>query len=322
MPAAHLRLKFLGALGIVYVVWGSTYLAIRVVLETMPPLLAASARFLVAGAILLVWSLARGAKLPTARQLRSSAVIGGLLLLGGNGAVMIAEQWVASGLAALLVGVEPLFVVLVDAMRRGGQRPRAAVVGGLAVGFAGVALLVGPTSLGGGGTAELIGGVLILGGALSWATGSVYSRYADLPESPSMTSASHMLFGAAWLAIAGSVAGEWPAVRLEQFSVSSTLALGYLVVFGSLVAFSAYSWLTRNGTPAVVATYAYVNPVIAVVLGWALAGEPVGGRTLLAGALVLGAVGMVSAGSRRRKQPSAEAEAEPAVPAAERRSAA
>lgn len=287
------RAKLAGALGLVYVIWGSTYLAIRFAVETLPPLSMASVRFLIAGSLLMGWTLLRREAMPTPRQWRSAAIIGTLLLLGGNGAVVTAQQWVASGLAALLVACEPLFVVLLDWARPGGRRPLPAVFVGLAVGFIGVAMLIDPASLSGG-DRNALGGVLVIVGALSWAAGSIYAQRADLPKSALVTSAANMLCGGLALGLLGLVQGEWARFDPAGVSTKSLLAVGYLIVFGSLIAFSAYSWLVRSARPALVATYAYVNPVVAVFLGWALAGERFESRSILAGVLVLGAVALIS----------------------------
>lgn len=306
MPAGRLRLII--ALGTVYIVWGSTYLAIRIAVETLPPLLMASTRFLVAGGVLLAWRLSRGDSLPSRRQLRNSAIIGAALLLGGNGAVVIAETWVSSGLAALLVAGEPLFVVFFDWIRPRGERPSWGVFAGLALGLFGVSLLIDPASLGNQGTADLLGGLLILFAAASWAAGSVFARYADLPDSALMGSSTHMIFGGIWLFLGGLLRGEWQSFDSAQVSGASLWSLAYLIVFGSLVGFVAYSWLMRNGEPALVSTYAYVNPVIAVFLGWALVGEIVTLRTILAGLVVLSAVALISRHHQKKEPDSGSLE--------------
>jgi drug/metabolite transporter (DMT)-like permease len=315
------RGRLIGALSLVYVIWGSTYLAIRFAVETLPPLSMASVRFLLAGALLLAWTRWRGHAFPTLRQWRSSAIIGVLLLLGGNGAVVTAQQWVASGLAALLVAVEPMFVVLVDWIRPGGRRPTALVAIGLVVGFAGTVVLVDPASLTGG-DRNALGAMLVVVAALSWAIGSVYAQRAELPSSALVASAANMLCGGLALGILGGARGEWTTFDPSAVTTKSLLAVAYLLVFGSLIAFSAYSWLVRAAPPALVATYAYVNPVVAVFLGWAFAGETFESKTLLAGLLVLIAVALISLGRdggglpwrRRRRHPPVIASPNPIVP--------
>jgi drug/metabolite transporter (DMT)-like permease len=288
--------------GAVYVIWGSTYLAIRFALESLPPFLMAGVRFVVAGAVLYAWTRrARGVAPPTRTEWWGTAVVGGLLLLGGNGAVVWAEQFIPSGLAALLVATVPLWMVVLD-WAGGGERPGPGVVLGLTVGLAGVGLLVDTPGVEINDTMELLGAGAVVLGALSWAVGSLHSRRASLPASPRLATAMQMLTGGGLLLVAGVLAGE-PA-RFDPGAVTfrSAAALLYLVVAGSLVAFSAYIWLLRHASPARVSTYAYVNPVVALFLGWALAGEPLTPRTLLAAAVILGSVALITVrgGARRR----------------------
>jgi drug/metabolite transporter (DMT)-like permease len=292
--AARLVAAFLA----IYVIWGSTYLAIRVAIESVPPFLMASARFLAAGAILFAWTRARGGARATWRQWRSAAVVGTLLLAGGNGAVVWSEQRVPSGAVALLVATVPLWMVVLAWLWKGGPRPDWRVATGIALGLAGIAVLIGPEALGAG-KVDALGAVAVLFGSLAWASGSIYSRTADLPGSQLLATGMEMLAGGAALGILGVASGELGALHFAQISGRSTLAIAYLVVFGSLVAFTAYVWLLKATTPARVATYAYVNPVVAVVLGWAFAGEPLGGRTLLSAGVVLGAVALISVRTAR-----------------------
>ena len=280
----------------IYFIWGSTYLAIRFAIETLPPLLMAAARFIVAGALLYAWTWARGAPRPTAAQWRAASVVGGLLLVGGNGAVVVAQQWVPSGLAALLVGTVPLWMVVVDLGWGGRRAPTVRTGAGILVGFGGVALLAGSPGAGAGGARELLGAALVVAGALSWAVGSIYSRHAPMPPAPRRWVAMQMLCGGALLVLAGLATGELAGVDLGGVSLKSTLALAYLIILGSVVAYAAYIWLLSVQPPARVATYAYVNPVVALLLGWALAGEPVTPRTLVAAAVIVGAVVVVQAG--------------------------
>jgi drug/metabolite transporter (DMT)-like permease len=308
---AKKQLNLLLAMATVYIVWGSTYLAIRFAVESLPPLLMAGARFLVAGGILCAWRVTRGDSLPTGRQLRNSAIVGAALLLGGNGGVVIAETWMSSGLAALLVATVPLFVVIFDFLRPGGLRPSLRTMAGLAIGFLGITLLIDPSSMGTEGTADLVGGALLLFAACSWAAGTVFAHHADLPHSDLMGASTHMLFGGGWLVIAATVKGEWSALDPRAVTETSLYALLYLIVFGSLVGFVAYSWLMRHADSTLVSTYAYVNPVIAVLLGWALAGEVVTSRTLIAGTIVLLAVALITAGRHRAPVVDEEMDFEP-----------
>lgn len=293
------QLKVGAAFAAVYLIWGSTYLAIRFAIETMPPLFMAGVRYLIAGAVLYAWMRLRGTP-PAARyHWVSAAIVGGLLLLGGNGGVVWAEQRVPSGLTALMITTVPLWMALLSWFRPNGLRPSRVVAVGLLVGFAGVALLVGPGELAGGSHIDLLGATVLILAALSWAAGSLYSRHARFPHSALLATAMEMLAGGALLLLAGSVAGEWARLDLEAVSLKSTLAFIYLIVFGSLVGFSAYIWLLRVTTPARVSTYAYVNPVVAVFLGWALAGEPLTPRTGIAAAIIIGAVVLLTTYGRR-----------------------
>ena len=293
-PAARLLLAFAA----VYVIWGSTYLAIRFAIESIPPLLMAGVRFLVAGGILYAWVRARGFPRPTRRQWRDAAVVAALMLVGGNGAVVIAEQWVPSGLAALLVAAVPLWLVLLDWRWGSRVRPTARVGVGLLVGFGGVGLLAGGPGVGAGGTMEFVGAVLLLLGALFWAAGSLYSRYAPDPPRPRMWVAMQMFTGGLMFLVLSGITGEMNSFDVSAVSSKSMLSLAYLIVFGALVAYSAYIWLLAVSTPARVGTYAYVNPVVALVLGWGLADEPLGFRSILAAAIILGAVVVITSRPR------------------------
>jgi len=290
------------AFGAVYLIWGSTYLAIRFAIGTIPPLLMAGVRFLIAGSALYAWSRSRGAPRPTPAQWRAAFVVGGLLLVCGNGAVVTAEQWVPSGLTALLVGAVPLWMVLVDwgwGMR---VRPSGRVAAGLLGGFAGLALLVGAPGAGTGGLRALFGSLLVIGGALAWATGSIYSRHAPRPSRPRLWVSMQMLAGGTLLVPLSALVGEWRGFHPASVSLRSMAALAYLVVFGSLVAYTAYIWLLSVSTPARVGTYAYVNPVVALVLGWALAGEPLSFRSVAAAAIIVGSVVVITTGGRAPRE--------------------
>lgn len=299
------RAAVLAAFAAVYLIWGSTYLAILFAIETLPPFLMAATRFLVAGALLYGWMRWRGAERPDARQWRAAVVVGGLLLFGGNGLVVWAEQWVPSGVAALLVATVPFWMVMLEWARPGGARPGAGVLLGLLLGFGGIALLIGPGEWAGGGV-HLPGALALLLASFSWATGSIYSRGAPLPASPLLATSMQMLAGGGLLLAAGTLLGEWGRVELGAVSVRSAAALLYLIVFGSLVGFSAYVWLLRVSTPARVSTYAYVNPVVAVLLGWALAGEALTARVVVAVAVIVGAVAVITT---RRARPRVAAHA-------------
>ena len=273
------------ALATIYVVWGSTYLAIRVMVETMPPLLAAGARFAVAGAIFWVVLRLRGGAervRATPRQLAGAGLIGCLLCFGGNGLVTVAEQEVPSGLAALIIGSVPLWVVL---MRTGhGDRVPAPTLAGVVLGFGGLALLVLPGDRPG--DAPLWGVLLVVVAAALWASGSFYSSRVSLPDDVLASTAWQMLLGGSAMLLAGLIAGEAGDVRPAEFSADSVIAFSYLIVVGSLFAFTAYAWLLQHAPISLVATYAYVNPMIAIFLGWAILDEEIT-FTIVAGALAI-----------------------------------
>jgi drug/metabolite transporter (DMT)-like permease len=282
------------AFAAVYVIWGSTYLFIRLAVETMPPLLMSGVRFLIAGAILLViTSRLRGdGRDPIGwPQWRAAAITGGLLLLGGNGGVAFGEQYVASGVVALLVATVPLFIALFGAVVLGRRLSRLAVAG-IVVGFLGAAVLLNP---GANGAADPGHMVLVLLSPMSWAIGSLYATRGPLPKRALVATGMEMLCGGALLVVAGLLTGEAAAVHLDRTSVASWLSVVYLIVFGSLVAFSAYVWLLKKVATTAVSTYAYVNPLVAVLLGWAFLGERITGQTLIAAALIVVAVALILA---------------------------
>jgi len=281
----------------IYLIWGSTYLAIRFAVETIPPFLMAGARYSIAGILLYGWLWMRGERRTTPRQWRDAAIVGGLMLLGGNGAVCWAEQFVPSGLAALLVSTIPIWVVLLDWLWLRSARPNRRIFVGLILGFLGVGMLVRP-----GGNAEATGGVSLLGAgvlllaAALWAAGVVYSRRAAIPSSPMLAVAMQMVAGGAMLLLTGTLLGEGSRLDLARASNRSILSLVYLVTFGTLVGHTCYLWLIRVTTPAKASTNAFVNPVVAVVLGWALAGEELRPFTALAAAVAISGVVLIVRG--------------------------
>ncbi len=280
------------AFAAVYVIWGSTYFFIRVAIETMPPLLMGGLRFLVAGAVLLaVTSRLGGSQQDPVgwRQWRAGAICGALLLFGGNGGVIYGEQFVPSGIVALEVATVPLFIALLGALFLGKPLARAAAVG-IAIGLLGTGVLLRP---GAGGTGDPGHMLLVLASPLSWALGSLYATRGPLPRRPLVATGIEMLCGGVLLTSVGLAVGEGAAVHLERISLASWFSLLYLIVFGSLVAFSAYVWLLGRVPTTAVATYAYVNPLVAVLLGWAILGERVTGQTLIAGALIVVAVALI-----------------------------
>jgi drug/metabolite transporter (DMT)-like permease len=311
-PAGPVRpstLAVAAALLTVYVVWGSTYLAIRVMVETMPPLLAAGVRFATAGAVfwLGLRLLGGSERLRVTRsQAAGAGLVGVLLCFGGNGLVTVAEQDVPSGLAALIIGSVPLWVVLMRSAH-GDSVPRG-TLGGVAVGFAGLAVLVLPGDRPD--DAPLWGVMLLVAASLSWAAGSFYSRRLPQPPDAFASTALQMLIGGGAMVLVGLAAGETDQVRLGTFSADSLIAFAYLIVVGSLLAFTAYVWLLKNAPISTVATYAFVNPVIAIVLGWAILSEEVTAATL-AGAIAI--VASVAVVVRKESVPVDQAPAPAAV---------
>jgi drug/metabolite transporter (DMT)-like permease len=290
----------------VYLIWGSTYLGIRIAIETLPPFLMAGIRFLIAGGLLFTWTRLRGGVKPTRLHWRSTAIIGALLLLGGNGGVTWAEQRVPSSIAALLVANVPLWIVVLNWIRPGGVRPALPIIIGVSVGLVGIALLVGVGSSSASAAIDPIGIIALLIATFCWATGSLYSQRASLPSSPLLTTGMEMLCGGFALLIVATLSGEWSRLDLSHVSAASLLAVTYLILFGAVIAFTAYVWLLRVTTPARAATYAYVNPVVAVFLGGALAGEPITPRTLLAASMTILTVVIITSyrESSSRTQPS------------------
>lgn len=281
----------IGGLSVVYIVWGSTYLAIRIAIETLPPFLMAGTRFLIAGVLLYGWTRWRGATKPSFAHWAWAALLGGLLLLGGNGLVTWAEQTVPSGLACLIITTVPLWMVLLETLRPGGLKPSPRVWLGLLCGFAGVLILVGQGDLAGGGLINPLGAAALIVAALSWSVGSIISRSAAHPPTPLLGTALQMICGGVLLLIVGSLKNEWSDFDIAHVSIQSVLATAYLVFFGSILAFSVYVWLLRVTSPTVVSTYAFVNPVVAVYLGWAIADEMLSVRIVgAAGVIILGVV--------------------------------
>ncbi len=300
------------AFAAIYVLWGSTYLAMRIGIETISPLLLAGTRHLVTGLILYPFLRVRTGIRPSAAHWGTAAVTGILLLFVGNGGVCWAEQFVPSGLTALLVAMVALWLVVIEWLRPGGTRPTGRVAAGIVLGFAGLVLLVGPARLGGSGRVDPIGAGVLVIASFSWACGSLYSKHGKMPSSPLLGAAMQSLAGGAVLWGVGLLAGEWRGVHLANVSLRSWLGLGYLIIFGSCLGFTAYIYLLKHSTPARVGTYAFVNPVVALFLGWALAGEPQTLRTGLAAAIILTAVCLVITAPHRTP-----AESEAAIPVPE-----
>jgi drug/metabolite transporter (DMT)-like permease len=287
----------IAAFAAVYILWGSTYLAIKYVIETLPAFISTGTRFLAAGATLfLVGRFSKGYERPTFTQWRASFVVGALLFLCGTGGVVMAEHYITSSLAALLVASEPFWIVLLSWLWLKGPRPNLKVALGLVLGFIGVYLLIGGSNTGhaGNGTNQLFGTILVIASAFCWATGSIYGMRAPVSKSPILAAGMQMLAGGSLLILAGTLRGEWTGFEIAAVSRTSWLGLAYLLVFGSLIAFTAYSWLLKNAHPAMVATYAYVNPVIAVILGWAIAGESFTSQMSIGAGVIVGSVVLIT----------------------------
>lgn len=283
------------ALLALYIVWGSTYLGIRFAVETIPPFLHAALRFLVSGAILYIWRRAAGDPAPTMSNWKSTAIVGAALLLGGNGFVAWAEQTIPSGIAALMITTSPFWLVLFEALRAGGTKPTWQAILGLIIGFAGVFILVGPSEIvGAEAQFDTFGIILLLLAPVFWSMGSIYAKGADLPKSTLLSMGMQMLMGALALFIVSLVKGELSGFNLGAVSMRSWLALLYLITFGSLIGFVSYGWLLHNAPISLVSTYAYVNPVVAVLLGSLFANEPLNGRILIAAAIIIGSVVLIN----------------------------
>jgi drug/metabolite transporter (DMT)-like permease len=308
------RAQIVLAFSAVYLLWGSTYLAIRFGVETIPPFLMAGVRHLTAGILLFAWVRLSGTPAPKPRHWLPAAAIGGLMLLGGNGLVSWAEQRVPSGLAALIVASVPIWMTLLHGLQNR-SRPHGVVLLGLAIGLAGLAFLVAPGKFAGGSHVDLLGAGALLSAALFWAIGSLYARRAKLPSSTLLATAMEMIAGGAILLAASALLREWRGFSLAVVSTRSLLALAYLIVAGSLLGFTAYIFLLGATTPARVGTYAYVNPVVAVFLGWALAGEALTARTVIAALAIVGAVAVIIRyGGRKARQEVAREAAPEAAP--------
>jgi drug/metabolite transporter (DMT)-like permease len=297
----------------IYLIWGSTYLGIRIAVETMPPFLMASGRFLIAGGLLTAWIAFTKGFRPTARQWFDNAIIGGLLLLGGNGLVSWSEQRVPSGIATLIISVGPVFVVLLDwlvhALSKDGSkgtRPTALTFAGLALGFAGLAVLVGPDVLHEG-VGHLHGPSVLglIGACFFWVIGSIYTRYARNPAEPFTAAAMQQLCAFVWLLLVSVLCGEPWNFDPAAVSRNSFIAWVYLIIAGSLIGFTTFVWLMKHSRPAKVSTYAYVNPIVAVFLGWWILDESVSPRIFLGAAVIIGGVVIITVSKNRKAKPAA-----------------
>jgi drug/metabolite transporter (DMT)-like permease len=308
VPSTPSRFALILGFATIYLVWGSTYLGIKIAVETMPPFLMAAGRFFIAGALITAFiAFTRGFK-ATRKQWIDNSLIGAFLLLGGNGLVSWAEQKVPSGIATLMVSVGPLFIVLLDwgALKffndgKRGSRPNLATFAGIALGFTGLVMLVGPDVFRGGtdglDPARIIG---LIFACLFWSVGSLYTRYASQPAEPFTGAGIQMLAGSGWLLLVSLARGELTGFSFAQVSANSFWAWVYLIIFGSLIGFTTFVWLMKHSTPSRVATYAYVNPIVAVFLGWLVLDETVSPRIFLAAAIIIAGVAIITIAKNKK----------------------
>jgi drug/metabolite transporter (DMT)-like permease len=289
------RVRLALAFAAVYLIWGSTYLGIAFAIQSLPPLLMAAARFLIAGGVLYLWARLTGTGGATGSQWLWAYILGALFFLVGNGAVTWVEQVMPSGLTALIVAMVSVWTAVLEWARPGGRRPGPAVLAGILLGFGGVALLVVPGK-GQGGEAHPGLVLLLVFSTFTWALGSVLSRNADLPKSTALMSGMEMLAGGSLLLLVSGLAGEFGQFHPGAVTAKSALAFGYLVVFGSLLTFTCFAWLLKVSTPSKVATAGYVNPMVAVFLGWFLGGEAITARVLVASLVIIGSVVLIITG--------------------------
>lgn len=298
MPTHVSKAKLIAAFAAIYIIWGSTYLGIKYALEDIPPFMIGATRFLVAGVLLYAWARIRTGVKPVGKHWWHALILGVFLLGVGNGCVLWAQQRIASGIAALVVAIVPLLVVLIEWLRPGGRRPSGAALIGVIIGLVGIALLIGPSAFMGAQDVDPVSAIVLLMGSISWSAATVFGKRASVPPAPLLASAMQLLGGSVGLIVASVVTGELGQVQPAEISLKAFLAVAYLIVFGSIVAFSAYSWLLRVASPAKISTYAYVNPVVAMLLGWAFADERMSARVLIAAAVVLAGVVLIT---RRRE---------------------
>lgn len=296
------RLATVLAFAALYLVWGSTYLFIRLAIDSIPPFLMAGSRYLTAGFLMYAIARPQAAKSPTPVTWRSALVVGGFLLLGGNGGVTLSEKYIDTGLAAVIVATVPIYIVLLSWISRATPRPGLPVLLGLAGGFIGVGILMAPAIQFSGSDSQrpIIGMVILLVASFLWSVGSLYSRHATSPDSPFLAAAQQMICGGALLFLAGLITRE--KVNFHAISVHSIWAWIYLVLIGAIIGFSAYIYLLRHCDPSKVATYAYVNPIVAVILGTLFAGEHLTSRTVVAATLIIGSVAIVITADQLRQK--------------------
>ena len=294
--------KLIVAFGSVYIVWGSTYLAIRFAIETIPTFLMAGTRFLISGILVYAYLRLRGRDKPTFKEWRIESFIGLLLLAMANGSVVMAEHTIPSGLAALIVATVSLWMVLLNWLWNKTGRPNFGIISGIIIGFIGLIILVDPQNISDTTNVDPFGAFLLLFASFTWAAGSVYSKTAHHPKSPMISASMQMISGGIFLLLFSALNGEYSGLDLGLFSVKSLFSLGYLIFFGSIIGFGSYVYILRHASPAHVSTYAYVNPVIAVLLGWAFADEIVDERILIAATFIILSVILITKFRNGKKQ--------------------
>lgn len=293
------------AFATIYLVWGSTYLVIFFAIETIPPFIMAGTRYLFAGVLLYAVLSMKNVYIPTRAQWKSAAIVGCMMLAGGNGMVSWSEQYVSTGLAALMVATVPLWMVLLDWLIYKGPKPGARIIIGLGAGLIGLFILIGPSNIAG----ERInpyGAAALMFACMSWSFGSLRSRHAELPPSPFLSTAMQMTAGGLALLLLGLMTGEWSRVDFANISTKSILSVVYLSIFGSIAALTAYTWLLKVTSSAKAATYAYVNPVVAMLLGWMFVGEALTPRVVVAAVVILLAVILITTAKQRQLQQSVD----------------
>lgn len=289
------------ALCAVYLFWGGTYLGMKIAIETMPPFLMAGVRFVTAGCILYGITRLKDKTRPTRREWLNAGIVGALLLLGGNGVVAWAEQRVPSSIASVLIAAVPMWMIVFNWLGGSRKRPGAGVILGVALGIAGIVLLVWQSGGDGSAGYDLLGIAAVIAASISWSAGSLFSRTAKQPGSPLMSTALQMIVGGVLLLALSFVLGDWSALQVSQISLRSYAALGYLIVFGSIFGYTAYIWLLKHAEPALAATYAFVNPMVAVTLGWLLAGEQLSTHTLAGAVAIIAAVTLITISGKKKK---------------------
>jgi drug/metabolite transporter (DMT)-like permease len=298
------RLRLVLAFAAVYIIWGSTYLGVALVSQRLPPLFTSAVRFLIAGGLMYAYARAKGIPPPTFRNWGAALLVGTLLLGVGNGTVAIAIQTIPTGVVALLIASLPLWIVLLNWVAFARKRPGPREVVGVVLGLAGMTILIGPDRLQTGDGLNWLGVAILVLGTISWAIGTLAAPRTPLPASQTLATAMQILAAGVVLVPAGLLLEDWSVLAGHHWTFTETGAMAYLVIFGSIVAFTCYAWLVRVAPPGLVSTYAYVNPVVALLLGALVLNEPITGRSVLAAAIIIGGVVLITARKRSAQSPS------------------